>query len=256
MTPNDLKDILIRVSEGDLSPAVAADDLLSRQSESLGFATLDHDRAVRCGVPEVIYAAGKTPDQVVQIARTLTQRNGFALITRCEKDHQAAVCDAFEQVTCGDHARTILVGSPPDATGRAIPIVSAGTSDGFVAEEAELTCKSMGQRTVRINDIGVAGLHRLLNRIDEIRQADVVICIAGMEGALPSVLGGLVAAPVIAVPTSVGYGASLNGIAALLGMLNSCAAGVTVVNIDNGFGAAYSATLIQRSIDQSGKDPT
>jgi NCAIR mutase (PurE)-related protein len=245
--------LLRQVAEGTVAPEEAMERL--RTVEPREFATIDHDRARRCGVPEVIFAAGKTAEQVVEIAHALIDRSGYALITRALPSHADAVEQTFDRVEHGLRRQTLLVGKPPEAVGKAIPLVTAGTSDEPIAEEAMLTCRALGQRATRINDVGVAGLHRLLGRLEELQQADVVICIAGMEGALPSVLGGLVGAPVLAVPTSVGYGAALGGLAALLGMLTSCASGVAVVNIDNGFGAAYTATLIQRLADRPGAAP-
>jgi NCAIR mutase (PurE)-related protein len=194
---------------------------------------------------------GKTTTQVVDIARRIVDVSGYVLITRANADHAAAVADAFDQLRADERRQTILVGQAPEPTGTTIPIVTAGTSDLPVADEAALTFAAMGQNCKTINDVGVAGIHRLVERLDDLRGAGVIVCIAGMEGALPSVLGGLVSVPVIAVPTSIGYGAALQGVAALLGMLTSCASGVSVVNIDNGFGAAYTATLIQRQIDQA-----
>ncbi len=246
-----LNDILQGVATGEWSVEQAAARLSTFHAEPLDFATLDHHRQTRCRAGEVIYAAGKTPRQVVDIAHRLVERSGHGLITRAEAAHADAVVEAFELVETGERRRTLLVGPPPPPRGRAIPIVTAGTSDEPVAEEAELTCRSLGQPTKRINDVGVAGLHRLVQRLPELRDTSVIVCIAGMEGALPSVIGGLVHVPVIAVPTSVGYGAALGGLAALLGMLTSCAAGVSVVNIDNGFGAAYTATLIERQASGS-----
>ena len=247
-----LREILDDLSRGALTTDQAAQRLHALACEPLGFATLDHGRARRCGVPEVIYAAGKTPDQVVRIAASLVDRTGHALITRAEPEHRLALGNAFDQITSGERGRTLLVGTPPPLGGTPLPIVTAGTSDEPVAEEAELTCAALGQASKRINDVGVAGLPRLIARLPELEGTGAIICIAGMEGALPSVVGGLVSVPVIAVPTSVGYGAAMGGLAALLGMLTSCAAGVSVVNIDNGFGAAYTATLIQRIRDQRG----
>lgn len=217
---------------------------------TLEFATLDHERLVRCGIPEVVYGTGKTTEQLVAIARQLFERNGYALVTRATPEQAAVVRASFEHVAAGSRGQTLLIGRPPALQGTPLPIVTAGTSDEPVAEEAELTCAAMGQAVHRINDVGVAGLDRLLRRLPELRRTGAIICIAGMEGALPSVLGGLVSIPVIAVPTSVGYGAAFEGLAALLGMMTSCAAGVSVVNINNGFGAAYSATLIQRLYDR------
>jgi NCAIR mutase (PurE)-related protein len=245
-----LRDILDRLAGGTCSVDEAARLVHELATQPLGFATLDHHRHQRCGVPEVVYAAGKLPHQVCEIAAHLVDRNGHALITRASADHLAALSARFDRLHLGHRTSTLIVGDPPPTTGSPIPIITAGTSDESVAQEAELTCRSMGQATQRINDVGVAGLSRLISRMNELQSTGVIIAIAGMEGALPSVLGGLVDVPVIAVPTSVGYGAALGGFTALMGMLTSCAAGVTVVNIDNGFGAAYTATLIQRQFDR------
>ena len=221
-------------------------------TERLDDATIDHDRARRCGFAEVIYAPGKTAEQVVRIARSLLTRNGCVLISRARDEQLDAVRNAFvgQPLEVGALCGTMILGTPPTpgpgGKQHVIPIVTAGTSDQRVAEEAVLTCKALGHATTRINDVGVAGVHRLIERMNELRGVRVIVCIAGMEGALPSVVGGLVDCPVIAVPTSVGYGAAFDGLAALLGMMTSCASGVTVVNIDNGFGAAYSACMINR----------
>lgn len=212
---------------------------------------MDHGRAQRCGAAEVIFGQGKTVDQVVAIAGAILAKQPAVLITRLRADHFKAVREAFAEVPqqAAERSGALLLGTPrctaPDAT--PIPILVAGTSDLPVAEEAALTCIAHGQVPRVIADVGVAGLHRLLSQLDALREARVVIVVAGMEGALPSVVGGLVDVPVIAVPTSVGYGSSFGGVTALLGMLNSCASGVTVVNIDNGFGAGYAASLINRA---------
>jgi len=245
-----LDDILNQVREGALSPDRAREALLKLRAQPLGFATIDHDRKRRCGFSEVVYAAGKSPGELVEIVRALLGREGRVLVTRAQAEHDEALRGAFARmpIESGSRGGTLIVGEPPDfiAGLPTIPIVTAGTSDRPVAEEALLTCKALGHPAVAINDVGVAGLHRLEPHIPILRKASVVVCIAGMEGALPSVIGGLIQAPVIAVPTSVGYGASFAGVTALLSMLTSCASGVTVVNIDNGFGAAYSACLINR----------
>jgi len=224
--------------------------LVPQPTESLPDASIDHDRARRCGHAEVIYAPGKTAEQVVRIARSLRARNGSVLISRSRPEQADALVAAFADtpIEVGRRCGTVILGTPPppDPARPAIPIITAGTSDLPIAEEAELTCKALGHATRAINDVGVAGVHRLTERLGELADSRVIVCIAGMEGALPSVVGGLVGVPVIAVPTSVGYGAAFDGLAALLGMLTSCASGVTVVNIDNGFGAAYSACLINR----------
>ncbi len=245
-----LDDILKQVQEGALSPTKAREAFLALRAQPLGFATLDHDRRRRCGFAEVVYAAGKSPEELVQIARALLGREGCVLVTRAEADHVYAVRGAFSDkpIEVGTRGGTLIVGTSPEPLKGlpAIPIMTAGTSDLPVAEEALLTCKALGHPAIAINDVGVAGLHRLEPHMPVLQSASVVVCIAGMEGALPSVIGGLIQAPIIAVPTSVGYGASFAGVTALLSMLTSCASGVTVVNIDNGFGAAYSACLINR----------
>jgi NCAIR mutase (PurE)-related protein len=217
------------------------------------YATLDHDRARRCGHGEVVYAAGKLPGEVAAIVGELLAAGQPAVLsTRCGAEQVAALREAFastQPVEVGERSGAVLVGRPTVQGRTAVPIVSAGTSDLAVAEEAALTCRALGWPTKLISDVGVAGLHRILGRIEEVRAGFCVIVVAGMEGALPSVVGGLVDVPVIAVPTSVGYGASFGGLSALLGMLNSCASGVTVVNIDNGFGAAYAAVQIGRVVE-------
>jgi NCAIR mutase (PurE)-related protein len=209
----------------------------------LGFAQVDSHRALRKGFPEVIFGAGKTPQQVVKIAGQLVKHNQPVLITRVGVEHARALKPKFTRAVHHETARCVTIEKKPltKRPGR-IGIICAGTSDLPVAEEAAVTADIMGNRVERLFDVGVAGLHRLLNRMDLLQRCNVLVVVAGMEGALPSVVGGLVDKPVIAVPTSVGYGASFGGIAALLGMLNSCASGVTVVNIDNGFGAGYAAS--------------
>ncbi len=226
--------------------------------EQLSYATVDHHRALRCGHPEVIFCPGKTPSQVTEIAKRLaTSENNPVLATRAIPDQLAAIRAAFPAALISDLGRAALMNPPPPtdpAPGMPhVVLVSAGTADQFVAEEAALTLRSMRVPVTRITDVGVSGLHRLLAHLDSLQSACAVIVAAGMEGALPSVVGGLVACPVYAVPTSVGYGASFNGLAALLGMLNSCAANVSVVNIDNGFGAAFSAGLLYRQIASARK---
>lgn len=211
----------------------------------LGFAKVDTHRALRKGFPEVIFGAGKTPRHVVEIAHQIWQRDRRVLITRITPEHAAALKKKFRRAVHHEAARCVTIEEKPlPKRPGTIAILCAGTSDLPVAEEAALTADFMGNSIERIYDVGVAGLHRLFARMDPILSANVLVVIAGMEGALPSVVAGLVRRPVIAVPTSVGYGASLNGLAALLGMLTSCGSGVTVVNIDNGFGAAYAASQI------------
>jgi NCAIR mutase (PurE)-related protein len=228
---------------------VSRDDVLrawqSAPARDLGFASVDTHRALRKGFPEVIFGAGKTSTQIIEIARELWQREQRLLITRVSSEQAAAARAEFPEAVFHERARCVtLERSPlPKRKGR-IAVVCAGTSDLPVAQEALVTADIMGNSAELICDVGVAGLHRLLGRLDQIQKASVVIVVAGMEGALPSVVAGLVASPVIAVPTSIGYGASFGGLAALLGMLNSCGSGVTVVNIDNGFGAGYAASQI------------
>jgi NCAIR mutase (PurE)-related protein len=241
-----VRDLLTRVADGSVSPELALDDLAQEPFESLGFATIDHHRALRQGFPEVIYGAGKTSEQIVAIAERIAERHSGFLATRLSDEASNAVRNRFRGVELNSLARTAyLAPTEPPPMGRGtILIVTAGTSDLPVAEEAAVTACALGNPVTRLNDVGVAGLHRVLARKEEILNASVIIVVAGMDGALPSVIGGLVRAPVIAVPTSVGYGAAFGGIAPLLAMLNSCAAGVTVVNIDNGFGAAMAASRI------------
>jgi len=214
-------------------------------ASELGFATVDHDRARRCGFPEVVFCQGKTPDDAATIAVEILTRADRVLLTRADRAHADAVLARVPQARFHERARCITVAPGTHAATRGlVAVVAAGTADLPVAEEAAVTLEIAGHRVERFTDIGVAGLHRLLAKVGAIRQANAIVAVAGMEGALPSVLAGLVDKPVIAVPTSVGYGASFGGLAALLTMLNSCAAGVAVVNIDNGFGAGYMAALV------------
>ena len=211
----------------------------------LGFAQVDTHRALRKGFPEVIFGAGKTPAQVVKIAAQLVAREQRVLVTRLATEHAKALRKKFPRAVHHESARCVTIEKKPlPKRPGFIAVICAGTSDLPVAEEAAVTAEIMGNRVERIADVGVAGLHRILSRLETLQRANVLVVVAGMEGALPSVVAGLVSKPVIAVPTSVGYGASFGGIAALLGMLNSCGSGVTVVNIDNGFGAGYAASQI------------
>lgn len=241
-----VRDLLARVAQGSLPVDGALDALAAEPTESLGFATIDHHRALRQGFPEVIYGAGKTPGQIVAIAERIAAHGDGVLVTRASDDAAAAVMHALPGAEHNATARTVFLPSPnPPATANAsLLVVTAGTSDLPVAEEAAVTAMALGCRLERLTDVGVAGIHRLLARREMLDAAGVIIVVAGMDGALASVVGGLARVPVIAVPTSVGYGASFGGIAPLLTMLNSCAAGVTVVNIDNGFGAAVAAARI------------
>jgi len=255
MNQSELLKILESVQSGNLSPAAAIERLKHLPFEDLGFAKVDHHRALRQGFAEVVFAKGKTPQQVAEIVRAMLQKKDSRhniLVTRADAKVFAGVKKANGKTARAAKFHSlsgvITIERSSEITGKGlILVVSAGTSDIPVAEEALLTARMMGNRVDHLYDVGVAGIHRLLeHRESKLAQARVIICVAGMEGALPSVVGGLVAAPVIAVPTSVGYGASFGGIAALLGMLNSCASNVTVVNIDNGFGAACVASCINR----------
>jgi NCAIR mutase (PurE)-related protein len=244
-----LETLLADVAAGRLAPAAALQRLRHLPYEDLEFARIDHHRALRQGQPEVVFCEGKTLEQVVAICERLEAATGSFLGTRANEPTADALRARFPNVVWNPMARTVHLAAadrPAPAAGP-ILVVSAGTSDLPVAEEAAVVAEAFGTRVERLVDVGVAGLHRLLAAGDTLQRARVVIVVAGMEGALPSVVGGMVAVPVIAVPTSVGYGASFGGLAALLGMLNSCAAGVTVVNIDNGFGAAAAASRICRA---------
>lgn len=215
----------------------------------LGFARVDTDRPRRCGFPEVIYGDGKTPADVLAIGRTILAHEGVLLVSRANEAHHRALAAEFPEARWHERARCITVEKHPlPKNAGAIGVVCAGTSDLPVADEAAVTLEILGNRVERITDVGVAGIHRLLAERDRLEACNVLIVVAGMEGALPSAVAGLVSKPVIAVPTSVGYGSSFGGLAALLGMLNSCGSGVTVVNIDNGFGAAYAAATINRML--------
>lgn len=238
--------LLERVASGELDSGEALRQLALPDTESLSFATIDHHRALRQGFPEVVFAAGKTVEQVLAIATHLNAGNEGFLITRVQPEMWEPLGDCFPNAELHKLGRVAFLPSesPPTIAKGTVLVITAGTSDLPVAEEAAVCARAFGGRVERLTDVGVAGIHRLLARGEQLQSAAVIIVVAGMEGALPSVVGGLVAAPVIAVPTSVGYGASFGGIAALLSMLNSCAAGVTVVNIDNGFGAAYAASRI------------
>jgi NCAIR mutase (PurE)-related protein len=243
---SELRDILEKLRDGALTPE-QAEGMIQEKGADLGFANVDLDRHRRRGLPEVIFGPGKTAPQITEIARALLGAGQNVFVTRVGPDVYDAVRAALPRARYHDVARaiTIDVQRPTEPEGL-VAVVSAGTTDIPVAEEAALTAERMGAAVERIYDVGVAGLHRVLKHTQTLRSANAVVVTAGMEGALPSVVGGLIAAPVIAVPTSVGYGASLNGIAALLGMLNSCVPGITVVNIDNGFGGGVAAAMINR----------
>jgi NCAIR mutase (PurE)-related protein len=248
MDPDRLRKLLDDVKSGEVQVEDAMRALRDLPFADLGYATIDHHRALRVGFPEVVFGTGKTPEQIVGIVREIGARGQAVLVTRVSESAATALRAAIPEVVHDALSRTCVLAPAAPAKIAELPIcvVTAGTSDLPVAEEAAVTARVMGNEVTRLTDVGVAGIHRLLARRAELDRAGVVIVVAGMEGALASVVGGLVDKPVIAVPTSVGYGASFDGLAALLTMLNSCAAGVTVVNIDNGFGAAYSASLINR----------
>ena len=248
-TPVAVRDLLARVADGRLDVEAAAETLRALPVEELAFASLDHHRALRKGFPEVVFCQGKTPDQVAEIFVRLAAAGPRVLGTRAADEHFRATRRRVRDVKYDPLGRTLWVDREPERPRLpGIALIAAGTSDLPVAEEAARTLDLLGHAPERIYDVGVAGLHRLIRHTRAIQHADVVIVVAGMEGALPSVVGGLVAAPVIAVPTSIGYGASFGGLTALLAMLNSCAPGISVVNIDNGFGAAYQAAAINQRI--------
>src|SRR5579862_4957702 len=245
MDQTALRKLLEQVSNGGLSPEDALSRLRHLPFEDLGFAKIDHHRALRAGMPEVIYCAGKTAEQVADIFSRMAERSENVLATRANEEKFQAVRSRLAEAEFHTLSGCIVLHRNRELRGRGVVgVVCAGTSDLPMAEEAAVTAKLMGNEVEQLCDVGVAGLHRLLSHTDLLRRARVLIVCAGMEGALPSVVAGMVAAPVICVPTSVGYGASFGGVAALLGMLNSCSPNTAVVNIDNGFGAAYLASMI------------
>jgi NCAIR mutase (PurE)-related protein len=241
-----------RVKNGEITIDEAIEKLRHLPFEDMGFACIDHHRQIRRGFPEVIFCPGKTTEQIIKIFESLAERGNNVLATRADRDVFNALADTkkFPQARYEESARAIVLEQKKTPRSKTVlPIVTAGTADLPVATEAKVTAEIMGQRTELICDVGVAGLHRLFGHLSKLQNANVVIVVAGMEGALASVVGGLVSCPVIAVPTSVGYGSAFEGLSALLTMINSCAAGVTVVNIDNGFSAAITATLINKKIE-------
>ena len=248
-----IKELLMQVKEGSVSVDEACGRLKDLPFKDMDFANVYNHRALRTGFPEVIFCPGKTPQQITCIMSELVKNAGNIMATRAEKDVYQEVVKVVPEAVYFEDARIIAVrGGEPESDGETaekknVTVVTAGTADIPVAEEAAVAAELLGNQVVRIFDVGVAGIHRLFAKLDKIREADVVIVAAGMEGALASVVGGLVDVPVIAVPTSIGYGANLGGVSALLSMLNSCANGVGVVNIDNGFGAAYLASVINRN---------
>jgi len=250
MDSDALKRILEQVKSGEVPVAEAVERFSGFPYDDIGCAKLDLHRAIRTGFPEVVFCQGKTGEQSVEIVRRLARHHARVLATRVAPDVAERIAEAVEGCTYHAIARLLVVERPPKTarpeTEKYIMVLCAGTADLPVAEEAAVTAETMGSRVERACDVGVAGLHRLLDQRERIFQANALVVVAGMEGALPSVVGGLVSCPVIAVPTSVGYGASFGGLAALLAMLNSCAAGVAVMNIDNGFGAGYFAHLVNK----------
>jgi hypothetical protein len=247
VSPERLRELLASVAAGEATVEEAVRRLAWAPVEDAGIAQIDHHRSLRQGYPEVIFGSGKSPEQILAIAERIAARGEGLLATRLAPASSALLCERFPGADFNALARVFHL-PPREPRGRAargtVLVVSAGTSDLPVAEEAAFTARALGNPVRTLTDVGVAGIHRILGATEPLSSAAVVIVVAGMEGALPSVVGGLVAVPVIAVPTSVGYGAAFGGLAALLGMLNSCAAGVTVVNIDNGFGAAFAAARI------------
>ncbi|WP_461206800.1 nickel pincer cofactor biosynthesis protein LarB [Clostridium sp. DL1XJH146] len=247
MDKSELQGLLSKVQQGEISIDEAVDTIDLPEFGHLGFATIDNHRQRRVGYPEVIYGGGKTDQQVADIAAYMTSNKQNVLVSRASKSMFEAVKKCCDNAEYNELGKTIVIMNQElQISEGTIAIVAAGTSDLPVVEEAYETAKILGNKVEKIVDVGVAGIHRLFNRLEDIKKARVIIVVAGMEGALASVIGGLVDKPIIAVPTSVGYGANLGGIAALLSMLNSCASGVSVVNIDNGFGAAYNASIINQ----------
>ena len=256
MNTSQILELLRLVADGGATPESALDRLKALPFEDLGFAKVDHHRHLRKGYPETIFCEGKTPDQIVTIANRMREHGSNVLGTRCKPEAMEAVLAQCPGAVVHEAARAFTVTvAPPEPLDGFVGVVCAGTSDIPVAEEAVVTCEAMGCRVERIYDVGVAGIHRLLGQRQRMEDASAIIVCAGMEGALPSVVAGLVRAPVIGVPTSVGYGAGFGGFAALLGMLNSCATGLTVVNIDNGFGAAVAAATINRIAHGAPREP-
>ncbi len=249
MDESHLRQLLDEVASGQLDVQTALHRLRGMPFEDLGFAKVDHHRALRTGFPEVIFCPGKTPEQVSRIAAAMREHDQVVLATHASTEVYQAVQAVAPEAVYHEEARIVQVGQPEIMQHQwgSVLVMSAGTSDIPVAEEARVTVAAAGCQVQSLYDVGVAGLHRLLDHREMLEQATVIIVVAGMEGALPSVVGGLVSAPVIAVPTSVGYGASFGGLSALLAMLNSCASGVVVVNIDNGFGAGYFAALLAKN---------
>ena len=251
MDPQPLEQLLHAVRDGRIDVSKAMAELAALPQRSLGHTTLDTHRALRCGHPEVVFGAGKTPEELVDIAQALLEHHERLLVTRTTSAGRAALAARLARARVWERSGCVTVEPEPRSEGSGLVLViSAGTSDGAVAEEAAVTARMHGAHVEEVRDVGVAGIHRILSHTQKLREANALIVVAGMEGALPSVVGGLVDRPVIAVPTSVGYGASFGGLSALLGMLNSCASGVTVCNIDNGFGAGCAAARINALVKE------
>ncbi|MGH9320956.1 MAG: nickel pincer cofactor biosynthesis protein LarB [Vicinamibacteria bacterium] len=254
MNPERLREILEATHRGELSPEEAVSKLRTLTFEDLGFAKIDHHRPLRRGFPEVIFGPGKTPSQIAAIASKLAEGGQIVLVTKTTEEAFRAVSSLVPEATWHPEASAVSVSRPSSPRGGEAAVLSAGTSDIPIAEEAALTAELMGASVRRIFDVGVAGIHRLLDHRDVLTSVDVLVVVAGMDGALPSVVSGLTRAPVVAVPTSIGYGASFSGLSALLAMLNGCSPGVAVVNIDNGFGGGYLAGLLCRLVQRSNAD--
>ncbi len=247
MNPEELKQLFISVRKGETTAEDAVKKLKDLSFTDIGHTKIDNHRELRTGYPEVIFCAGKTADQVQEIVKHMLTRNNNILATRATEEMYRAVKKICSEAVFHSLSKMIVIQRVvPKMTKSTIAVVTAGTSDMPVAEEAAVTAELFGNRVMRVFDVGVAGIHRLYDKLPDIRKAKVIVVVAGMEGALPSIVGGLVDKPVIAVPTSIGYGANFQGLAALLGMLTSCASGVSVVNIDNGFGAGYMASMINK----------
>lgn len=246
MTPERLKQVLAQVESGGLSADDALEEIRLLGFEDLEFAKVDHHRSLRRGFPEVVFGPGKTPDQIAAIGERLAESGQPVLVTKTTREAHDALAARCPEAQWLEDARAILIGRPPEERRGRAAVLAAGTSDLAIAQEAALTAELMGAHVDRVYDVGVAGLHRLLAHQESLTGSDVLVVVAGMDGALPSVVSGLTVVPVVAVPTSVGYGASFQGLSALLAMLNACSPGVAVVNIDNGFGGGYLAGLICR----------
>lgn len=249
-----LTEMLAQVADGGLTPAEAAERLSRLPYEDLGFARIDTHRALRCGFPEVIFCPGKRPEDIAAIAGRLVEADSRFLATRVDEAAWEAIREAVPDAVRHEAARAVTRSADPAADEGLVLVLCAGTADVPVAEEARVTAEALGAHVETVYDCGVAGIHRVLAETDRIRTANALVVVAGMEGALASVVGGLTDRPVVAVPTSVGYGASFSGLAPLLTMLNSCSAGVTVTNIDNGFGGGYAAALVNRLVVKAGKE--